>query len=283
MSDTLLTQNGDQYGRLKGTAAGQTPLFDGTNWTLGTGGGGSVSGAFAYDLRNSYTGTPPSNAVIDYFVASTAFVIDATSTAHKFRAVAAPGSGAVTLNITRNGTIVFSVTYDVGSTTGTVSAVDTAQNSVAVGDVLRVETSGAVDADFSRPYWNINAYTLNAFTYDLHGAFKGQPSASSVLDYFIASRAFNISQVVADLLVSCGAKPSATSTTIYFKKNGTTAITATFTTGDSLSNGLYASTNVVVVSSAACAVALGDVVTVETDATVDGDFSTIVWALKGTP
>lgn len=281
MANVIVTLENGEPQALAGNAVNDVPKWDGSAWVPAP--ESTAGAAFSYDIANGYAGTPATNAVLEYFVASTAFLINPTSTAHKFRAYAAATAASVTLRVKRNGNAVFDIVYTIGSTTGTVGAIDTAQNTVAIGDVVSIEVVGAVDADFSRPYWNINATSLSAYTYDVHGAFKGTPAASSVLDYFVASRAFSLSTTVADLLVSCGAKPSATSTTIYFKKNGVTAITATFTTADALVNGLYASTSIVVVSAPACSFAVSDVLTVETDATVDGDFSTPVWALKGTP
>jgi hypothetical protein len=282
MANTLLTQNGGQYGRVKGTAAGQVATFDGTDWTAAAGGGGT-SGAFAYDIANGYAGTPATNAVLQYFVASHAFNISMVTTEHLFRCALPAAAASVNMRVARNGVTVLTILFSTGSTTGAVTGVDPAQVGVAVGDVITVEMVGAVDPDFSRPYWNVYAYTLSAFTYDVHGAFKGLPSANSVLDYFIAVRNFTLSTTVADLLFGCLSRPTSTNTTVYVKKNGATALTATFTSTDTLTNGLYRSSNVVVVSAPNCTFGVGDVLTVETDGTVDTDLATIIWALKGTP
>jgi hypothetical protein len=119
------------------------------------------AGLMPYDLRGWFPGTPAGSAILDRFVADRAFTISADEANQYFRAIYTTLGASVVLAVKRNGTNVFTVTFASGDPTSngykvpSIGTVDTGQNVVALGDIITIETVGAVDALFTYPLWTI--------------------------------------------------------------------------------------------------------------------------------
>jgi hypothetical protein len=164
MSDTLITKAGGQYGRLKGTAAGQIAAFNGTDWVLGS----NLSAIVP--LGTQYVGNPAAGANLLSFVADKALLISATANDHQFFCRALPSgvnTATVTVYRTHLGTrsTVFVATFTGGTAQNAnnllyrASIGTIANNDIAVGDLIEFEVS-TTNASWLTPILTASAVTV---------------------------------------------------------------------------------------------------------------------------
>jgi hypothetical protein len=171
MANVLIVLKNGVYSTLVGVNEDDTILWNATTgeWEVSAGGGGGGSGA--HDIRGSFVGTPAAGSVIDRYVPARAFTVSATAADHRFYCASLPAAGqTVTLVVKKkaiaDGATTTVMTWTI-SNSGQAAANNglyamtisgsVADNTLAAGDLLTVETSGAVDAAFATPIWTIAA------------------------------------------------------------------------------------------------------------------------------
>jgi hypothetical protein len=163
----LVANGGTGVGTSGGTVnAAANTVFAGPNGSAGQPSfralvAADIAGISPYDLRGWFPGTPAGDAILDRFVADRAFTISDTEANQYFRAIYTSLAANVVLAVKRNGTAVFTATFASGDTTSngykvpTIGTIDEAQDNVGLGDIITIETVGAVDPSFSYPLWTI--------------------------------------------------------------------------------------------------------------------------------
>lgn len=99
--------------------------------------------------------------------------------------------------------------------------------------------------------------------YDICGSILGKPADAAVVMRFVAVRAFSLPAGLTGSLAKCSTAATA-STVLTFKKNGTAFGTATFAA---------AGTSATLAAASETTFAVGDVLTVENQATADTTFA----------
>lgn len=105
-----------------------------------------------YDVAGMVAGIPASGATVFLFKATRAFTLSATAADHVFSALTA-ATGSSVFTVYKNALTICTATFAAAGTTATISAV--ANNTIAVGDVIKIVAPATADATLADIYWTL--------------------------------------------------------------------------------------------------------------------------------